>query len=143
MAITRALADSYFDQDNHVLGKLWEAFDRTDRDGAVAHAKRRLEQVRAVSYPTNTSSSPVQQTNLLDEDTTTANDWPREDLAVYEQALHMLIYGTFVPLPNDHDTRWIDRINAIREEGGDAYAVADEARRLMGWDQHGVRLSRG
>ena len=143
MAITRALADTYFDEGNHVLAKLWEAFDRKDRDGAIAHAKRRLEQVRAVAYPTNTSSSPVEQNNLLDEDTTSATDFPREDLACYEQALHMLIFGTFVPLPNDHDTRWIDRVNAIREEGGDAYAIAPEARRLMGWEQHGVRIARG
>lgn len=75
MAITKALADTYFAATNHPRSSVWLGFSNDQRTGAVAHAKRTL--ARYIG-------------EALDTDTTTDDDFPRQDIAVYEQALWCL-----------------------------------------------------
>jgi len=144
MAITRQLADDYFEPRNHVLGGLWAAFDTEDREGAIQHSIRRLGQERAHVRRTSTGDSPAAQSDLIDEDTTTPSDWPREDLAVYEQALHMLIHSDAVADSTKTAPKWAGkRIKELREEGGDPNFISTEARRYMGWSSRGRHVIRG
>lgn len=75
MSITKAKADDYFDKENHPRASVWEGFSNYERTGAMAHAKR------VISRYLNCS---------LDEEDTVDGDFPRHDLAVYEQAIWSL-----------------------------------------------------
>ncbi len=75
MAITKANADTYFAATNHPRAAAWAGFSSDERTGAIAHAKR------IVSRYLNGD---------LDQDATADGDFPRHDLAVYEQALWSL-----------------------------------------------------
>ena len=97
MAISRTTADAYFAPTNHPRASVWSGFSTDERTGAIAHGKRVLAR-----YLTGT----------LDERTTTDADFPRHDLAVYEQALWSLENS---PL-----------IRAGREESADAIASDPE-----------------
>lgn len=75
MAISKTTADTYFAATNHPRASAWSSFSTNERTGAIAHAKRIL--ARYLPGP-------------VDETTTTDRDFPRHDLAVYEQALWSL-----------------------------------------------------
>lgn len=75
MAITKANADLYFAATNHPRSSIWLGFGANDRTGALAHAKRIVSRYLRGS---------------VDEEATADGDFPRHDLAVYEQALWSL-----------------------------------------------------
>ena len=84
MSINLANADAYFA--THVNGRAWNDFDEADRTRAVTHARRLISTRGGASF----------------SDATTADgDAPRWDLAVYEQAFHMLRNSH---LPRDGNT---------------------------------------
>lgn len=76
MSVTKELADEYFAPTNHTYGHAWYGFDDDKRSAAVAHAIRDFERMFQSGY---------------DDDTTTRDDFPRMDLAVYEHALDLLM----------------------------------------------------
>lgn len=78
MSIGLAKADAFFTPANHVRAGVWSAVaDPNRRTAAIAQAKRQLQRLLAF------------ENEWSDEDTTEA-DFPRLDLATYEQALHIL-----------------------------------------------------
>jgi hypothetical protein len=133
MAITRALADTYFN--SHTEKELWYAFDNVQRDNGVTMAKRRLtEEISAPKY-TLTGTTPTTQNRVLDEDTTSDGDWPREDLAVYEQALHMMLYSMSNPNGEKNGPKWLaPDVEERREQGVTANDICNRARHYMGWN---------
>jgi hypothetical protein len=81
MAIDLAGANIYFAPDTHTAAATWAKFDSgTIKSAAIAQAKAQIK--RLLEDPTD-----------LDTDTTTDDDFPRHDAAVYEQALHLLLTG--------------------------------------------------
>ncbi len=79
MAIDLAGADAYFAADNHFMSEVWLQFTEDDhRTAAIASARRQLIRLLARD---------------LDDTTTTDTDFPREDVATYEQALFLLRNG--------------------------------------------------
>lgn len=75
MAIDLASANAYFAPSNHPRASVWSDFSTTERTGALAHAKRVLSRYLRQS---------------VDEAATDDDDFPRHDLAVYEQAIWSL-----------------------------------------------------
>jgi hypothetical protein len=84
MSINLALADAYFSA--HVNGRVWADFQEEDRGRAVTHALRIIS---------------ARGRNNFRDTTTADGDSPRWDVAVYEQALHMLRNSN---LPRDGQT---------------------------------------
>ena len=140
MAITRALADTYFNA--HTQKALWYAFDDTQRDNGITMAKRRLsEEVSKPKY-TETGTSPTDQTRELDEDTTSDGDWPREDLAVYEQALHMLIYSMSNPNGEQNGPKWlVPDVEERKQDGMTDHVICERARHYMGWNYRKLHVA--
>lgn len=68
-------ADAYFSIDNHVNGPVWLRFRPERREGAIAQARRMFEQ---------DLGRPMRETGA-------EGDARRDDLAVYEQALWLLL----------------------------------------------------
>ena len=144
MAITLALADSYFEERNHPESAIWNAFDPAHQEGAIAQAIRVLKRVRMVPYYTYSGTDPSDQTNLLDTDATTDAQFPREDLATYEQALHILKFSDAVPDGTKTGPKWIAaNIRPLREAGVDPNSIAPEAARWMGWNYRAPMVVRG
>ena len=75
MAITKALADTYFVVTTHPHGQLWKDFHTNDRTAAITYCIAHFQRIFDENY---------------DDDATTSTDFPRMDAAVYEQALHVL-----------------------------------------------------
>ena len=76
MAINLQLADAYFDPAQHVFSHAWTGFTPEQRQAAINHTIRDFERIFKDDY---------------DDSTTTSDDFPRMDLAVYEQALELLM----------------------------------------------------
>lgn len=87
MAITLSLANKYFA--GHVMGSAWDDFDEVDQDKAIVHATRLLQTRAGTDWSDATTTI---------EDAEIKERW---DLAVYEQAFHMLKNS---PLPRDGET---------------------------------------
>ncbi len=133
MAITADLANDYFE--THIEAQLWGSYDDDQRVNAIEFAKNRLQEELSVPKYTDTASSPVTQSRVLDEDTTTASDWPREDLAVYEQALHSLLYSMSNPNGQRSGPKWMAAdVEQKREEGMTAHTICERAKHYMGWN---------
>jgi len=144
MAITLAAANTYFEDRNHPEAAIWAAFDSDQQDAAIAQAKRLLMRQRMVPYYTVSGTDPGDQTNTLDTDTTSDTDFPREDLATYEQALHILKFSDAVPDGTKTGPKWIAaNIRPLREQGVDPNDIAPEARRWMGWGYRAPMVVRG
>lgn len=73
MAINTTLADDYFGK--HIAGAIWNRYTTQQKQAAIEHATRILETILE---------------NDIDDDTTIDGDFPRDDCAVYEQALYTL-----------------------------------------------------
>lgn len=76
MSFTIARANTYFA--GHIQRKTWNAYNTEDRTAALVHAERILRRAKG---------------RALVDTTTTDADQPREDLAVFEQALYLLRNG--------------------------------------------------
>lgn len=87
MSINVSQADNYFA--GHVNGKAWEDFEEPDRVRAIDHARRIIETRAGAAFS--------------DADTTiaTSRTAARWDVAVYEQAFHMLKHSH---LPRDGES---------------------------------------
>jgi len=144
MAINLSGADTYFEDRNHPEAAIWQAFDSDKQEAAITHAIRLLSRQRMVPYYTVTGTDPGDQSNALDTDTTTATQFPREDLATYEQALHILKFSDAVPDGTKTGPKWIAaNIRPLREQGVDPYMIAPEARKWMGWNYRAPMVMRG
>ena len=146
MAIDLTRANAYFDPRNHTDSELWYAFDEEQRVGAIAEAKRRLITAQAtIQRNPQTGSTPFQQDDLLDEDTTTDTDGlPRHDLAVYEQALHTLLHSDAIANGNRMGPKWVaKRISQKRKRGISSHSVGEKASYYMGWSPKRVFFVRG
>ena len=117
--INKSNADTYFQ--SHPRGHSWSAFSDPDREAAIVHAKRLL--------------SRMVRDGLIDE-TTTDGDFPRHDLAVYEQALWLLQQSPSMrdgnvdaPIPEATDTEEADGVRQAQ-----SMVVAPEARRWIARD---------
>lgn len=140
MAITRALADTYFN--THTEKGIWYAFDQTQRDNGIAMAKRRLTEELSKPDYTLSGTSPETQPRLLDTDTTTDSNWPREDLAVYEQALHMMLYSMSNPNGEQNGPKWLaPDVEERRDAGVSPHHISERARHYMGWNFRRVQVA--
>lgn len=118
-------ADDYFSASQHVSAAVWAAFTTAQRAAAVASARRVL------SRALNRAMSDVEAAYA-------EGDRYRDDLAVYEQALHMLLNGMITdsdsgspyPIAVKHD-----------DDGKPAPYYAPEALRWLGWT--GAAVVRG
>lgn len=129
MSITKANADTYFAATNHPRASVWAAFSTNQKTGAVAHAKRIVSRYLRSS---------------LDETVTVDGDFPRHDLAVYEQSLWSLENS---PILSDGREEAAEAIADDPEEQGNARSssgniLAPEARRWLA-QGGGVTLERG
>lgn len=80
MSFTVANANTYFA--GHIQRKAWAGYDQADKTAALTHAERLLRRSTG---------------RELDDDVSDEGDAPRDDLAVYEQALYLLRNGPNTP----------------------------------------------
>lgn len=116
-------ANTYFTDANHVQAAVWAAFSLDQKTAAIAQATRVLRRWN--------------DDEALDDDVTADGDFPRPDLAVYEQALWILINSRAVPNGDVNGPKFMD------ETRGDPGAVAPEARRWLVKHPGQVVLCRG
>lgn len=144
MAITYALANTYFGDKNHSEAAIWQAFGTSIREAAIAEAIRWLQSQRMQPYYTISGTDPTDQTNALDIDATTATDFPREDLATYEQALWFLKLGDAVPDGTKTGPKWFSDMRTMMLESGFVkWQTAPMAKHWMGWNYRGFSIARG
>lgn len=115
MAITLAKADVYFSE--HVNGKAWDDFDDPDRERAIAHAQRIIQTRGGTSFST--------------EDTTISTRGARWDVAVYEQAFHMLKHSHLPRDGNSGAPRYLTDGEADPSPAFDVEKLADAALRYI------------
>jgi len=140
MAISRTLADDYFD--THTEKALWYAFDESQRNNAIAMATRRLTEELSLPKYTDSGSSPSGQVRVLDTDATSDGEWPREDLAVYEQALHMMLYSMSSPNGEQNGPKWLAAdVEERRDEGRSAHQICERAKHYMGWNYRRLHVA--
>ena len=144
MAVTLAAANVYFGDRNHSESAIWQAFAPKQQEAAIAEAIRWLQSQRMQPYYTVTGTDPSDQTNTLDTDTTTATDFPREDLATYEQALWFLKLGDAVPDGTKTGPKWFSDARTRLMDGGFVKdQTAPMAKHWMGWNYRGFNVARG
>ena len=114
-------ADTYFAENSHVCHAMWDAFDSTLRDAAIAQAVRILSRTLGSDLTDQTADS-------------TASYQPAN--AAYEQALHVLVMSDAVPNGEFTAAKWI---SDMRERGAqDPNEICQEARRWMDWQSGNV-----
>ena len=126
MAISLEKADEYFSPGNHSQAELWRKFTAQHRAGAIAEAKRELERdlARTLAEPVYTPVRPLMR---------------RDDYAVYEQALWLLL-STPVGDASQGDAIAV-LTGGLQSEGGAAKndgahpreRFSPEALRWLGW----------
>ena len=125
VAITKTLADTYFDAENHLDFALWFAFDDEQRTAAVAQADRLLS--RALGSP-------------MTSETVDTNAAYQPNYAVYEQALYMLIHSNAVPNGEQSAPHWSAAgTDGEVKEKMNPLALCPEARQWMDW-QYGASI---
>lgn len=132
MAISVDGANTYFGSSNHVKYSTWTAISNTLRTAAITHAKRVIARFIA------------DDTDDLDTDTTTDDDFPREDVAVYEQALWMIQQSNAVV--NGEETA--PKVIGAKSEGqidqeNFGWTISPEAMRFLVRYPQAIRLTRG
>jgi len=144
MAVTLAAANVYFGDRNHSEAEIWQAFSSAKREAAITEAIRWLQSQRMQPYYGISGEDPSDQTNTLDTDTTTATDFPREDLATYEQALWILKLGDAVPDGTKTGPKWFsDARTRLLDSGFVKDQTAPMAKHWMGWNYRGFNVARG
>ena len=138
MAINLELANKYFLVGSHVNAHVWSAFESEDRKAAINTARLKIMRARAYPIPTDSDTSPAAQDTLLDTDTTTESDFPREDLAVYEQAIWLLVNSNLTPDGNYIGPKWYGVAPT-----GNPEQISPKAADWMGWSYSTVRTIRG
>lgn len=132
MSIDITNANSYFSATNHLKSATWLAVSVNIRTAAIAHAKRVI--ARFIG----------DDTSDLDTTTTIDTDFPREDVAVYEQALWMIQQSDVVV--NGEETA--PKILGAKSEGNIdqivfGWTIAPEAMRFLVRYPQAIRLTRG
>jgi len=116
MQITPENADKYFAPENHVQSEVWFKFAGAHRAGAVANARRIFER---------------EFRRALDDTGASDTIFYREDFAVYEQALWLLLGSPF------GDGSGGDAVSIL---SGDAEGVAEaNGRRRPRWSPDAIR----
>lgn len=125
--VTLVSANAYFGPTRHVLASVWAKYDGKQREAALYQANQLITR--------HTGLEP-------DDDATTTTDRPRPDLAVFEQALHMLRAS---PLTADGKTptrKWDNGRMSDQETpqgAADPYAICEEAMRWLQWPTGNAR----
>lgn len=81
MAFTLADADAYFSPVNHMASSIWLGKSVTERTAALAYARRQIERMLGDTL----SVAGIANTTYE----------PRQDYALYEQALHVVTHNPF------------------------------------------------
>lgn len=68
-------ANAYLTEQNHMLGRTWKKAGADQRQASIAYAMRTIERLVGDDF---------------DDETSDTDDFPRYDLAVYEQAVWLL-----------------------------------------------------
>jgi len=116
--ISRDNADIYFDASSHVNAAVWAAYTENQRTAAVASARRVL--ARALRREMND-----------DEAAYVEGDTERDEYAVYEQALHMLVNGRITDA--DSGSPYPIAVKPSEELKRSSY-YSEEALRWLGWN---------
>lgn len=132
MSIDVSGANIYFGSSNHVKYATWTGISNALKTAAIAHAKRVIARFIA------------DDTGDLDTDTTADTDFPREDVAVYEQALWMIQQSDVVvngeesapKLLGANSEGNVDQINF-------GWTISPEAMRFLIRYPMSIRLTRG
>ena len=127
MAITRDLANAYFG--TNISGELWTRYSEERKQAAIDHAQRFL-------------STCVE--GDLDTDTTSDGDFPRNDCAVYEQALYTLQNAPGLPdidSPTPTDLFGTKEGMTNKRDTGNIYSICKPARFFLCKGQ--ISVSRG
>jgi len=121
MAITRELADSYFE--TTVTNTVWTGFEVAERNASITQA------IRELTYLKGAAISPA---------TTENTDRPREDLAVYEYAKNLLVSS---PAVGSGVSESPDELFADIEAGQSGRSIITSlVMQYMGWT---IRINRG
>lgn len=130
MAIDISGAEAYFSKRNHIKSEIWAAFDEDSKYAALTHAQRIIEAL----------------CEDFDDTTSSAGDFPRYDLAVYEQACYMLQCSPVQADANKAGPKFsmpdVNQKQSLRATPSNPYALCGEALR---WLVTGgcIELSRG
>ena len=114
MSFTVARANTYFA--GHIQRRTWNEFAAEDKTAALVHAERILRRAAGRA--------------LVDTVTTDA-DQPREDLAVFEQALYLLRNGPATQQGGLPGHVSMDQANPSAPREQDMGAICPEAMRWM------------
>jgi len=132
MSVTVDTADAYFARDSHPRAMVWEGFTYEQKAGALVHARRILSRT-LLRLPAETA--------------TVDGDAPREDLALYEQALFVLENSPYVATGAEPSPSFVSTEGSTGEaRQRDPGQVSDEAQRWLRGGLRGVgavQLCRG
>ncbi len=119
--VTLAGANVYFAPTKHVLAAVWGQYEGKHREAALYQANQLIARHIGVEP---------------DDDATAITNRPRPDLAVYEQALHMLRATPFTADGKTPTRKWNNGRMSDQETpqgAADPYAICNEAMRLLQW----------
>jgi len=122
MSIDLAGANAYFSPGNHLKAEVWAGFDEDQPGGAVAQAKRVLARMLC---------------DGIEEEATTDGDFPRHDLAVYEQACYLLQASPSMADGTYTGPKW-----AIPEEPMNPHVICADALAWLAYPGQ-ITISRG
>lgn len=114
MSFTVARANTYFS--GHIQRRTWNDFPAEDKTSALVHAERILRRSKGAA---------------LSDTVTTDADAPREDLAVFEQALYLLRNGPASQQGGLPGHVSMDQANPSAPREQDLGAICPEAMRWL------------
>jgi len=132
MAIDVTGANTYFGVTVHVKAATWTEVSANLKAAAVAHAKRVVARFLNIKV------------SELDADTTDDDDFPRHDVAVYEQALWMVQQSDAVVNGEESAPKVIgSKSEGAVEQENFGWTIAPEAMRFLVEYPRVIRLFRG
>lgn len=132
MAIDVTGANTYFGVTSHVKSSTWTAISTNLRTAAIAHAKRVIARFINVDV------------SDLTTDATDDDDFPRHDVAVYEQALWMVQQSDAVVNGEASAPKVIGvKSEGAIEQNNFGWTISPEAMRFLTRFPRAIRLCRG
>lgn len=130
MAININQANLYFSNSNHIKHSIWADIDDDDKQAAIGHAKRLIALILDTT---------------INESTTSDSDFPRHDIAVYEQALWMLEQSQVIPNGDETAPKFIGEKSPddAEKKVKTGFSIAPEAARFLTRNPMAICLVRG